>query len=144
MKVVAIFVFVISCSNAEEQSTLYVPDASPPDAGQIDTIAPQIDAAPAHDVFLGQTDRPTGSACEVDEQCSDGLCLQEIFGFIWDGYCSGYCLYSDECTTLGDSCAAPPGTPIGVCVKICVDESDCRKTYSCSDLKTAYGCVPNP
>lgn len=114
------------------------------------------------DVPLPEKDRPTGSACETDDQCRTRSCLTTEFLKLLNpnleapgGMCSYIgCSTDDECgpdasAKCADANAVSEGFP-KLCVKVCATDADCgRADYGCPDLGVVdnaggklMGCLP--
>jgi hypothetical protein len=95
------------------------------------------------------TSGPTavGGACQVHNECAtidgDPICLDQF----WWGWPGGYC--SEFCDMALDDCAAgsvcsdwfffPSGN--GICLDECVQQSDCRPGYSCTNIGGNNVCI---
>jgi hypothetical protein len=91
-------------------------------------------------------DDVAGTACTMDGDCGDGLCLtmrnngDEFPG----GYCSGACLEDSHCGA-GGTCRRTGGGA-GRCYETCASDDDCtRDGYRCRDIGGMLtGCLPAP
>jgi hypothetical protein len=96
--------------------------------------------------YLG---KPTGDPCTLDTECiAGGVCLtNESFTQLTDGSVTeipgGYCSKIACRKNLGEEECGPGAycfnlqayvcEPLGVCGKLCSDESECRDGYECTD-----------
>jgi hypothetical protein len=96
-----------------------------------------VDAGPAELLAAGK-------ACESDEQCAAGMCLDMLPGAFGGaavlapgGYCSGECMNSADCGKAAACSGAFAGLPGGIgmirgrCLSTCTQSSDCRTGYRC-------------
>lgn len=102
----------------------------------------------------GSTNKPsstgaalTGDPCTLDKECATGFCLtNSSFKSLTDGketnipggYCSKVgCKSNDECKGTGYcfNLAQYPevAVQVGVCLKTCTENTDCRAGYVCND-----------
>ncbi len=85
-----------------------------------------------------------GAACARNEDCRGRTCLPGSAGFT-GGYCSGRCrVDAGPCLTDG-FCYLPAaeramGLEIGLCLKTCVNGTDCRTGYNCSPAGASSVC----
>jgi hypothetical protein len=111
---------------------------SVPDAGFADTGAPDLgvsfpDAGPI------ETRRADGLPCEVDDDCSGGVCIRGPD--FQDGYCSSRCRNDDDCTRPDGECVDEFG--LRFCARTCFGGSICRAGYECrSGPRGSEVCLP--
>lgn len=91
---------------------------------------------------------PTGSACQIHNQCTsngnDPLCI-DSFNFFWPGgYCSQYCDMATNDCPAGSVCTDYLFVPSGnaTCMKTCATPQDCRPGYQCVQDGPDFICVP--
>ena len=158
----AAVICLFGCISDAERATF--DEGTEPDATVADGARGEVDAEPGPDA-LGSPDsesepdseprpapdpdpparvepvgEPAGAACETDDDCASGLCLDD--DAFPGGACTTYHCDEGVCADADAVCVAVEGVPM--CMAGCNTDYDCRDGYACraDGLDGGFACVP--
>ncbi|MBK8011419.1 MAG: hypothetical protein IPK13_08715 [Deltaproteobacteria bacterium] len=89
--------------------------------------------------------RAVGDSCLDGEECVTRACRTEAASGWTGGYCTADCRLREECDATSDCARPADASSLGVCLKTCQADADCRDGYVCmsmnADPSSPKGCV---